>query len=97
MKTLLMLLAVVSLSGCLDDQPKFPDHVKLEYVVFIGADGLADCGRCEILSYMPYQIGNCQGVHPSECNGVSGYKAKERADVIAWSQKNYNWEQDHCK
>lgn len=98
MKYYLILLGII-LIGCaqysIPDAPKFPEEVKYHYVVLV-ADEKALCVRYDIISVVPYKIGNKQFMTIAECDGVGGYKLQDSQKVYNWINEMVEWGKAKC-
>lgn len=75
--------------------PEFPD-IKNHYVVQVFG-GQVVCMKCEILSKIPYKIGNCTEVETPTCDLVGGYLPADTLKLSNWLVDVKKWAEKQDK
>lgn len=96
MKTLLILATSFFLLGCdKTSLPDFPD-IKDHYLVQVSG-GQVYCVKCEILSKIPYKIGNCVEVETVSCDLVGGFKPADTVKLNNWLVDVKKWSEQKAQ
>lgn len=96
MKTLLILGISLGLLGCAgSSMPEFPD-IKKHYVMLVFG-GQAVCNECDIISKIPYKIGNCDEVELQRCHLMGGYLPADTQKLSNWLVDVKQWAEKQDK
>lgn len=100
MKTLLILSLVPLLLGvskCASpDFPAWPEEVKLHYY-FTMKGGSPNCFEYDIISHIPYKIGNLRQAELEKCSGLNGLVGTDFKSVVEYQEDAAEWAENSCQ